>query len=96
MGMFDTFKYVTECPNCGREKEFNFQTKELVMNLNCWSVGDEVEFLESSDIKLQVVGNNQISCRAICSEYDGGCGKRIKGDAIVEDGVFKKIENLSF
>jgi len=61
MGTFDNFKYEAECPNCGRTKEFNFQTKELIQGMNCWEVGEKVEYLGHSDINLQVVGENETS-----------------------------------
>ena len=42
MGIFDRFVAEAECPHCGEEVEFGFQTKDLDQRMATYEVGDEV------------------------------------------------------
>ena len=63
MGMFDSIYLNSECPNCGKIEEREFQTKDLECMLDTYKEGDCVK----DKIEYEVSKNNK------CLEAIGSC-----------------------
>lgn len=82
MGLFDKLIDTVDCPNCGEEKEFVFQTKSLGKKYRTYEVGDEIKL---DDLELYT---GKIIIGSMKSSHN--CGE-VDEDKM--NSLIKKLEN---
>ena len=94
MGLYDTFYIKTKCPRCGKEEEFDFQTKALGENMLSWRQGEP--FIHPD---LDIVEGKICNCYAIHFGCPNPNHKEdgftfFYADVVIKDGIVVGVENV--